>query len=210
MAEQSQTNNNIMILTNDNVSDMVSDNLLNNPKVYVPIISKQKHNHDKLLKWLRSRCDYSDDAFKDQDYSPYYKSMFNIMDIDGMFYEKDDIDHELNIGYVDYGEGEIKHPKDEELEHFIDSAFNEIKTSENKNNVCDHNIVILPGTNHSNANYVYKIIKYEAVQKNQYNIPYLTNNSKISYKGDHKEASMMINKEDVYKFIMNNSIIKKY
>jgi hypothetical protein len=151
--------------------------------------------------------------------------MFNITDVDGIFYEDKDIDYDLNIGYVDYGYGEDKNSKDETLEKFIDyvpikvpesiiytltycASYDEAKYIRQITN--RHNIVILPGTNHSNANYIYKLIKHEALQKNKYRIPYLSNDHRIPYKGNNKEAVMMINKEDVYNFIKNNSIIRKF
>lgn len=176
-------------------------NVTINANIIVPKFNKKKREHNELVKWLKSYCDYSDNAFKDQDYSDAYKKIFNITDTDGIFYEKGDIDYELNIGYADYANGVQKDPDDEELEQFIDH----VPVSDQSR----RNIVILPGTNHSNANYIYKIIKNETIN-HKYKIPYLSNNPSIPYNGNIKEAEMMINKVDVYTFVKENSKVRKY
>ena len=201
MIEQNNFTDNTLLspLNNDDIDDCKN--------IPVPHVNKKQYDYNNLVKWLQLCCDGSNDAFKDQNYSESYMDMFNITDTDGIFYQNGDIDHKLNIGYVDYLLGDVKHPNDKELECFID--YVPVREKDTDTISTYHNIVILPGTNHSNSNYIYKIIKNES-NKNKYTIPYLNNNPRIPYTGDKKEADMMINKEEVYKFIKDNSKNRRY
>lgn len=188
---------------NDQHNEPANPPVNNVNNILVLRFNKKKREHDELVKWLKSYCDNSDNAFKDQNYSDTYKAMFNLTDNNENFYEKNDIDHEINIGYVDYEPEEQKDPKDEELEQFIDHVPNGLTDSSY------YNIVILPGTNHSNANYIYKMIKNETIN-HKFKIPYISNNPKIPYNGDIKDADMMISKSDVYAFVKDNSKNRRY
>lgn len=190
---------------------------------------------DSLFKWLKSRCDYSDDVFKDPGYSNFYKSHFNIIDNQNTLYADGDIDHELNIGYFDYIDpNKEKHPQDAEIEqfidhvpivgevtlavgedNFIDSIEETDQTSETdsidsieseiKDKLTRHNIVILPGSNHSNANYLYKRLTIFADELGSYRVPFVQNDPKKPFTNRSKNLYIEIDKEGFYQFIRDLS-----
>jgi len=161
--------------------------------------------HNELVRWLRLPCQFSDDINEDQDYSDYYKGLFNITDTKNFFYDNNninvdiDIDFELNLELAE---------EDERFEDFTDHIPVIDGVGIDMNIDIEQKILILPGSNHSNCNYLYKMLKIEASHKDEYSIPYLSNDPKIPYTGELKNASMMINKEDVYNFVKNNSVNK--
>jgi len=155
--------------------------------------------HNELVKWLRLPCQFSDDINEDQDYSEYYKGLFNITNTNNFFYDSNDIDFELNLELAE---------DNERFEDFTDHIPIIDGVGIDMNINIEQKIVILPGSNHSNCNYLYKMLKIEASHKDEYLIPYLPNDPKIPYTGELKNASMMINKEDVYNFVKNNSVCR--
>ena len=165
-----------------------------------------RHNRKKkllLINWLKKRCSYSEDIFKDPGYSDYYKNEFNIIDgIDNTyFYNSNDIDHEINIGYDDDDNDNDDFYNFGEFIDYVDP----IKISED--DIRYTNIVILPGTNQSNANFLYKIIKkYIDNAKLRYNIPIISNDLTEKYESEYKSASIQINKESFYNYLRQYSI----
>jgi len=196
---------------------------MNNTPVDKMIDSQKRRN--VLMKWLKKKCTYSDNVFKDPGYSEYYKRNFNLTVENGpsSFYKRDDIDHAMNIGYVDYSykDEADKCEDDRELEQFIDYvpriAPQELLESMNKNCTYDerednkrkmsrHNIVILPGSNHSNANFLFKELKAIISDDNfSYDIPIVNVDPSIPYKGVYKNAHLDVDKEDFYDFLRKNS-----
>ena len=81
MNDQNNCTDNIMSLSTNNDD---SEDFRNIP---VPHINKKQYEHNNLVKWLRLCCDNSNDAFKNQNYSDSYMDMFNITDIDEIFYQ---------------------------------------------------------------------------------------------------------------------------
>jgi hypothetical protein len=175
----------------------------------------------KLINWLRKKSKYADDLFKDPGYSAEYKSRFNIMDKNMVIYKPNDIDDELNIGYTDdiYG---LDEKTDEEItvEQYVDYIPKEI-TQETIDNLmpCNHeqqqeiveklsrhNIVILPGSNHSNANFLFKnILNHVNKYIEPYHVPFLSPDPKQPYDGRHKTINFNLDKEEFYNFIYENS-----
>lgn len=182
------------------------------------------HNEKKikLMKWLNKKCRYSKNIFKDPGYSEFYKRNFNITDDIGPFsiYKKNDIDHLMNIGYVDYAyNDQLKHEDDGELEQFIDYIPKVIPketlemATKNRSFVesediikkmTRHNMVILPGTNHSNANFLYKEL-LQTINDLNYHIPYVNIDPSLPYEGTYKIAKLNIDKESFYNFLRINS-----
>lgn len=138
-------------------------------------------DNNTLKKWLAQRCDNSCNVFNDPGYSEYYKSFFGIHD-NVIINKCNNIDIELNINH----------------NNLIDDIFNDI-----------HNIrpiMILPGSNHSNANFFYKLLS-ECIDKfKPYSIPNVSNDFTKSYKNIIKFTGMIINKKDTYEFIYKYSI----
>ncbi|VBB18338.1 hypothetical protein YASMINEVIRUS_801 [Yasminevirus sp. GU-2018] len=194
-----------------------------------PLPSLPKFNSARadLIRWLKQRCEYSDSPFQDPGYSVYYKSMFNTMDSHKLVYKDGDIDHELNIGYVDYGFEEEKDPEDVCLEQFIDyvpanreglkeaisTMINGLPYDEAvdiRTKMSRENILILPGSNHSNANYLYKLITLECLKLNNkkekpYFVPYVSPDPRVPFRSNSKGVGVHIDKEDFYSFIKAHS-----
>lgn len=188
---------------------------------YDELVDKSKRID--LIRWLKQKCEYSDNLFHDPGYSSRYKSMFNLTDVDNIIYYDNDIDHELNIGYVDYGFKKDKDPDDLCLEQFIDyvpSKYGEINESiksviigASRDEASDiitkmsrENMLILPGSNHSNANYLYKLITLECMDLNNmdekpYYAPYVNPDPKVPFKSNVKGLGAFIDKEDFYYFV---------
>lgn len=186
-------------------------------KIPIPRIIPDKK--ELLRRWLGQRCSYSEDLFKDPGYSNYYKNEFNIMDGFGTrpFYQIGDIDDELNMGYVDYSVGAEKDEDDIVLEQFIDYIpahipVNMPRTARSYEETCEKlwankkNILILPGSNHSNANFLFKRINRHIRQYGTlYSIPYVSASHTTPYKKEHKTAKMEVNKEQLYEFLRKHS-----
>jgi hypothetical protein len=189
------------------------------------INNKVSEKHDALVAWLKEKCEKSDDVFQDPGYTAFYKSHFNIMDVNNIFYSNDDdIDHELNVGYTDYTDDkEPKDPQDECIEQFIDyindyDDYNNddlLDTEKTNVNPMDstvepeqlkHNIVILPGSKHSNVNYLYKRLIMFADNLEPYNVPFIQGDSKNSFTPKSKDVYIEIDKEKFYQFIKNLSL----
>ena len=199
-------------------------------KQYINKRNNQEERDQKLtlVKWLKHRCAYSDDVFEDPGYSNLYKSEFNIHDKFKKFYVPGDIDHELNMNCIDNG-----NEHDTYLEQFIDYVPIDVSDDVIKaatlnkdhyesidivNALSHQRLLILPGSNHSNANYLFKrLTRYLektttttttfsfTPNMSQYNIPFVSADHTVSYEGSHKTAKMEINKEQFYEFLRSNS-----
>lgn len=211
----------IMTKSRDKEADMVDEHRIQ--KIPIPML--RCTDKKKLLRrWLNQRCSYSDNLFADPGYSDYYKREFNIMDGLGSkpFYAaQGDIDIEMNMGYIDYAHGAEKDPDDLVIEQFIDYIpvnvpHDVIRTAtmntfyEEKQDITDKmtrkNILILPGSNHSNANFLFKRLSRRLADGNvSYAIPFVSGDPTSVYKGTHKDAKMDINKEQLYEFLHQNS-----
>lgn len=187
---------------------MLTKKLIVQPGLSINNIKKQKARNE-LIRWLKQKCDYSDNVFRDPGYSDYYKSMFNIVDTHNFIYANNDIDHELNVGYVEYETNNEKNSEDAELEQFIDVVPYKNKNSKSDAENHNINIVILPGSNHSNANYLYKLLMHECMEINNndepYHIPNVSPNPKVPYTINHKKVQITINKEEFYSFVKKYS-----
>jgi hypothetical protein len=183
----------------------------------IPILRVNKHT--ELIRWLQSNCDYSDGSFKDPGYTKSYRSWFNITDHHNVFYDDGDIDHKINIGYVDYMFEQDKDPEDIVIEQYMDFIPRKVDPETIRTAImncspdeADHirttmtrtNMVILPGSNHSNANYLFKALTSEMFDK-EYEIPYVPANPKEPFKGVTKKSYPVINKEEFYQFLKDHS-----
>lgn len=201
------------------------------PSTFSTDIKLKKHN--ELVRWLKDSCNETGDIFVDPGYSDIYKSMYNIMDDTYLIYENNDIDHEINIGYEDYTDDNTKYLCNVQLEQYIDYVpkhinettlntliFNKsfIEAENIKLKERRHNIVIPPGSNQSNANYLYKRIIYnfkhsQNVKYNgyryTYSIPQVNLNPRVPYGGTYKNVGILLNKEQFYFFLKQNSRQKK-
>lgn len=187
-------------------------------RLYKIIVPHRPSDRELLIKWLKQRPQYSVNLYKDPGYSVFYKNEFNYQDVLGpnRLYVPGDIDHELNVGYVNYHHGDEKHEDDKTIEQFIDYVpvpihqgtvdTESTKRIDNIKEISIQNIVILPGSNHSNANFLFKRLKFFIAQKNtEYKIPFVSADPSVSYKGEQKIGHAQINKEQFYGFLCKNS-----
>lgn len=179
-------------------------------------IIKSFDRKNSLVKWLKKRCDYSDDVIKDPGYSNFYKSEFCIRDGVNFrkFYELNDIDYDLNnlnnlsvmcVNHDPILDQYVDRIPIEISKDLIDAAVVNASYHERADIIDDMthlNMLILPGSNHSNANYLFKrLMRYSEENIRSYNIPYVSVNHKMSYKGDNRNAKLNINKEQFYEFL---------
>jgi hypothetical protein len=177
-------------------------------------------DHNKLVTWLKKNSNHPKGIYADPGYTGYYKSFFQMADNSRKFYKSGDIDEELNVGYTEQVFSTSCLPEEDlELEQFIDyvpvstrydielATMGRYSPDEKRDIVkklrrkC---IVILPGTNHSNANFLYKVLNNES-QSFKYSVPYVLEDPKKPYYGFHKDAIMQIDKEKFYNFMRDNS-----
>ena len=165
----------------------------------------------RLIKWLKSPTGDSDDIYVDPGYGYHYKSWFGIEDCDKKFYKNNDIDCQLGIIHESISTHE---PNDlhnlNAMSQFVDkfdTTDNDGLCSRNSVNELMNHILIPPGSNHSNANYLYKRI-IASVQESEleYEIPYVSANQFTPYTGYHKSTGYNVDKQSFYKFIYNNSV----
>lgn len=171
-------------------------------------------NNKKLEKWLKSRFCYSDNIFEDPGYSNNYKSKFGLTcTCNDNIYQENDIDHKVNIGHVFDNNGNSD-DIDRKIEQYIDYVLPEQCTHLIDNeNIHDDNdihnisypIVVLPGSNHSNANYLYKLIIESIEHIDPYTLPIISKDHTIQFNGDTTMSYMKVNKNSVYNFVRLNS-----
>lgn len=153
---------------------------------YNTILPYLNTNEIKLDRWLKSKAKYAKTLF-DTEQSERYKSYFNCnyTPEKGYIspYKDNDIDIK-NASSIRYGD---------ECEYSTDmSDFYK-----------DKEITFIPGSNHCNANYLYKRVSEHMAAYNP-EIPVITNkNGKIKYK--KKNISTRINKNKFYALVMNIS-----
>ena len=163
-----------------------------------------------LVKWLKSPTRDSNDIYADPGYGHHYKSWFGIEDCDKKFYKNNDIDCQLGIIHKSISTYE---PNDlhnlNEVSQFVDKfdiTDNDDLCSRDQMDKLTNHILIPPGSNHSNANYLYKRIM-TSVQESEpeYEIPYVSANQFASYTGYHKSTGYNVDKQSFYKFMYDNS-----
>lgn len=180
-----------------------------------------KNQHDELVKWLKQPCKYSDDLYKDPGYSGYYLSKFGIYDKNSIIYRKNDIDNELNVGFNEILDPNFDIYDESDINMFIDYIPSNINSDDINDEIHKYPLysrkhiqkklerkcmVILPGSNHSNANFLFKSLN-DVINKKfrPYKIPYVQSDPTIPYMGEHKDAKIFINKEAFYNFIYKHS-----
>ena len=163
-------------------------------------IAKLKANA-KLEKWLKQISDYSCSPFDGLNYSDYYKSYFGNVSNDGIIYDtstgSNDIDVKLNIGYCRYPPGIEKNPEDKIVEQFIDTVVDD--------NGVVMDIVIPPGTNQSNANFLFKLFSDMIGDMTPTNVPIVSSDHTARYTGGVKQLRFTLPKNDLYQFLMDRS-----
>jgi hypothetical protein len=173
-----------------------------------------QNNRKELLKeWLEEKCAYSSSVYVDPGYTSSYKKEFNIVNGIGCknIYEPNDIDSELNIEY-----NEAEYNLDEYIDYILIKGMTETYRQKYFGSEYDElykiiqrlpkkNMVILPGSNHSNANYLYKrLIKSIDDNNITYMLPYVSADPKASFKNIHKPAKMIVDKEKFYYYLYKN------
>jgi len=168
---------------------------------------KDQTKRSRMIRWLNGTCNYSNDIYKDPGYSDSYKSYFNIRDDNHIIYNDNDIDDKINMDY-----------DDDSIDEFTDYVPIDIPQEEinmktkdysekEKEQIIDiltrKNIVIPPGSNQSNANFLYKFLK-NFVHNYSYHIPRIPNHNK-QYVGEYEYLNMDIDKESLYMFMFENS-----
>ena len=180
-----------------------------------------KNHRDELIKWLKHPCKYSDDLYRDPGYSDYYISKFGIEDKNNRIYKKNDIDSELNVGFNEildpdndiYDESDINifidYIPSNIYSDDIDNVLNKFPTYSRKHiqrKLERECMVILPGSNHSNANFLFKSVNDTITKRlKPYKIPYVQSDPTLPYEGGHKDAKIFIDKEAFYNFIYKQS-----
>jgi len=187
-------------------------------------IEHKRATPEEIKRWLRSpnKDCIGSDIFEDPGYSGYYKSMTSIYDDMGIFYEgADDIDNRLKYPYH---KSIYKCDEIDKLEEFVDNipskASDQYIAEITKNLIGDDKkyttnrlkydpILIPPGTNHSNANVLYKIIQTEFNAIKPFIVPILPDNPNVEYDGDYAEFVPSLDKKIIYRFCYENSIHKR-
>lgn len=159
-----------------------------------PIKDNGKINNIQLEKWLQKKCELSDNIFEDPGYSDYYRDRYRIYDLNRNYYKINDIDEKLNIGYV-----HVDQESDDDLldaEKYVDF----VPSDKNSANSKYTGIAILPGSNHSNANYIFKLIN-EYTQNTPYKIPTISSDPATKFEGTCTNIRMDIDKKNLYEFV---------
>lgn len=175
-----------------------------------------------LMKWLKSRVPYSDDLFCDPGYSRNYYMAFGNTYEYGSEYTPGDIDHQLNPGYYDpiYDIDDDYGISDED--YYVDYIYKPIDKDTLMKTVMSYEpeyrdkaarvlqrepILILPGSNQSNANYIYKLMLDQINQIHSFRIPYVKQSNRAYFTGSSKNFRLQISKEDTYRFVCYMSIV---
>lgn len=158
-------------------------------------INGSEIRHNELVRWLKKRCEYSDCVYDDPGYSDYYRSWFKCIDISNEIYLKGDIDCQINND-IDIS---LSTNFSDSIEQYTDHVqIDDVK-----------NMIVLPGSNHSNANYLYKIINNYMLHphnNNTFHIPIVSNNPKQPFNDNsYKTMRMKIDKNLLYNYVYTYS-----
>lgn len=183
-------------------------------------VKQVKVSPEEIKNWLKSPNKYCNncDIFEDPGYSGYYKSMTSIYDSDGLFYDgSGDIDNRLKYPYL---KSIYKCDGQDKIEEFVDWIPSKLSAQQidlaTKNLAGDDKqyttnrlrydpVLIPPGTNHSNANVLYKIIQNEFNHIKPFIVPIIKDNDNSEYDGDYSEFVPSIDKKIIYRFCYENS-----
>lgn len=157
----------------------------------------------KLVHWLSSPCMYSSDVCEDPEYSGMYRSYFGIQSPRKI--KPDDIDFKV-LEQLCYDPEE-----NEDLAEYTDLYDVQYKVSPESGEVREVNtdnaieITILPGSNHSNANYLFKRFD-EYFDQNViiFNIPYVPPPNQ-KFQTIFKKFMFQFDKKSMYKFVYDMS-----
>jgi len=169
----------------------------------------------KIENWLKNKNRYAVSIYKDPGYSHFYKSYFGKY-VDKSFYPDGDIDVKISPDYYE----SVYTDDNDELEQFIDyipqniphdileTATFKIYNNE-KQNIIDKLerkcLLIPPGSNQSNTNFIYKLMLDNMLDIDSFSIPFVSNNINEQYKGTLKNSYMDIDKKQIYDFVYKNS-----
>jgi hypothetical protein len=147
------------------------------------IIKFPAKHEENLDQWLNKRAVYSNDLF-DSDYSDHFMSYFNL---------------NLNKTNILYKEN------DPDWKSSCDKSIFDTENSEELYDKVDDKIVpFIPGSNHCNANFIYKKIS-EVLSDIDNVIPVLYKNKSKKVKYAEKDMDQMISKKALYEFLMKKS-----
>jgi hypothetical protein len=173
-------------------------------------------SHKKLEKWLKQSNKCSSNIYEDPGYSGFYKSYYGNY-VYKSFYPEDDIDIKISPVYIE----DIYTENTDELQQFIDYIPQDIPSDiinnitigtygTEKQNIIDKLerkcLLIPPGSNQSNVNFIYKLLLDNMINVDNFSIPFISHNINEQYKGTLKNSYMNIDKMELYNFVYNNSI----
>lgn len=182
---------------------------------------KKRASRRDIIRWLRSaNKDCKDhDIYKDPGYSEYYKDYTSIYDDDLMYRGKHDIDLRIWHRRIPYYEN-IYEKEDDMMEDFVDHVksnmtdeeigyFTEGRGHDEKEYMEDKlrymPILIPPGTNHSNANVLYKLLQSEILEYTRDEPFSIASFEDMNYDGSITELEPYIDKKIIYRFCYENS-----
>lgn len=188
------------------------------PDIPIPIIKKKKST---LKSWLSDKCDGVSNVFEDPGYSDYYISFFNIYDSYNDIYKLNDIDICKQTEYIEdvFNTYEITE-FDDVIEKYLDyipldvdmEELNEMtKNLDNKekyeaqDKLSRKAIAILPGSNRSNSNFLFKALLDKMYYLDTYYIPYVSSDIYAPFTDKYIEEDMNIDKNKLYDFIYKYS-----
>ena len=168
-----------------------------------------------VMKWLNAPFNGSNDLFEDPGYSQMYRSGFGNTYQYGAEYVSGDIDEILNLGCF---ESPYEEYDEYDADHFVDYIHQPIPQNVLTKRVSHYEpehrdraaqimqrkaILIPPGSNQSNANYIFKTLTYEVEHINSFRVPYATREKR--YTGARKLFKLKLDKYDVYRFLCHAS-----
>lgn len=179
-----------------------NSNAVSNDSIHT--IKHMNNSHHELKKWLKRKCENSDNVFKDPGYSNFYKGMFGITDNDFFYLPNNqdiDLNRDVNVGYVSVS---VNNSTDNGVNNGANISTNNSnsefysETYDKLGQFVDVNseneqIAILPGSNHSNSNYLFKLITIECEEYEPYIVPDKYDNRNL--------LKMRIDKVQFYNFM---------
>jgi hypothetical protein len=179
-------------------------------------MTQMKCNKD-VVKWLKTPlCPY-DEVELDQQYSKNYKSYFGLTDMDGIYYRDGDIDDVLKGLF-------IENLQDDETTYDLNAMqfmdFLPVDCPQKNIDILCLNctdrekhkisqimrrrpIYILPGTIHSNANVLFKMIQSDLqhiAHNTPFMLPQISSDPRVRFENKYEDCSPLINKESLYNF----------
>lgn len=150
---------------------------------------------DELIDWLKKPCNHMYNQYEDPGYSQYYRGYFN-----RQYNKINDVQADILVSppFIDIDDmPHYESTYDDTLHQYADHVLD--------NSCSKYSYVVLPGSNHSNANFFYKLISDVLDNVEPFDVPYVSSEPSKGFCDEYKKIDPAIDKRKTYEFVKKYS-----